>query len=94
MLEIFGMILFFFGTVFLFLSAVGIVRMPDTLTRMQAATKAATLGLILVCLGAICFEPNLWFKLLLLILFILFTNPLSSSILARSSYLAGESKQC
>ncbi len=87
MLEIIGLVFILLGTLFLILSSIGLLRMPDTLTRMQAATKASTLGTILVILGATAMAPHLWFKLLLLALFILLTNPLSSSILGRSSYL-------
>ncbi|MEA3419740.1 MAG: monovalent cation/H(+) antiporter subunit G [Campylobacterota bacterium] len=87
MLDALGLIIILFGTLFLLLGSIGLLRMPDTLTRMQAGTKASTLGSLLVILGATMIAPQLWFKLLLLALFILLTNPLSSSILARSSYL-------
>ena len=33
------------GSAFAFLAALGVVRMPDVFTRMQASTKASTLGL-------------------------------------------------
>ena len=33
------------GSVFALLAAVGVLRMPDVFTRMQASTKASTLGL-------------------------------------------------
>lgn len=87
MLDFFAYLFLFFGAIFLLLSSIGLLRMPDTLTRIHAGTKASTLGSLLVILGAAFLEPTLWFKLLLLALFILLTNPLSSSILARSSYL-------
>lgn len=87
MLEILGFILLFFGTAFLIISAIGLLRMPDTLSRMHAGTKSSTLGTTLILLGVICIEPSLWFKLSLLILFVLLTNPLSATILGRSSYL-------
>jgi multicomponent Na+:H+ antiporter subunit G len=87
MLDTLGFLIIFIGTLFLILSAIGLLRMPDTLSRMHAGTKASTLGSLLVILGAICLEPALWFKLSLLGVFILLTNPLSSSILARSTYL-------
>ena len=87
MFDIIGFLLIISGIFFLILSAIGLLRMPDTLTRMHAGTKASTLGSLLVITGAIFLEPILWFKLILLALFILLTNPLSSSILARSSYL-------
>ena len=85
-ISIFGYILIFLGIVFLLLSSIGLLRMPDTISRMHAGTKASTLGTILVIFGAICLAPHLWFKLILLALFILLTNPLAASILAKSSY--------
>ena len=86
MLDIIAYIFIFLGTVFLILSSIGLLRMPDTISKIHAGTKASTLGTILVLIGAICIEPTLWFKLILLMIFVLLTNPLSSSILARSSY--------
>ncbi len=90
MIDILGYILILLGSIFLILSGVGLLRMPDTITRMHAGTKASTLGSLLVIVGVICLEPTLWFKLSILALFILITNPLSSSILARSTYLKHE----
>ena len=87
MLSIIGYLWIALGILLFIISALGLLRMPDTITRMHAATKASTLGSVLVMIGAAFLAPHLWFKLLLLGLFILLTNPLSASILARSSYL-------
>ncbi len=87
MLNVIGFILITLGATLLVISAIGLLRMPDTITRMHAGTKASTLGSLLVIMGVAFLEPTLWFKLLFLALFILITNPLSSSILARSTYL-------
>ncbi len=87
MLNVIGLILITPGATLLVISAIGLLRMPDTITRMHAGTKASTLGSLLVIMGVAFLEPTLWFKLLFLALFILITNPLSSSILARSTYL-------
>ncbi len=84
MIDILGYVFIFLGVIFLLISSIGLLRMPDTLSRIHAGTKASTLGTLLVVIGAICLEPTLWLKLSLLALFILFTNPLSSSILAKS----------
>ena len=40
------------GAVLILLAAVGVVRFDDVLTRMHALTKASTLGLLLVLIGA------------------------------------------
>ena len=87
MLDAIGFFIIFLGTLFLVISAIGLLRMPDTITRMHAGTKASTLGSLLVIVGTMFLEPSLSFKLAFLALFILITNPLSSSILARSTYL-------
>ena len=87
MFDLLGYALIALGIVFLLLSAVGLIRMPDTITRMHTGTKASTLGSLLIMGGVMCIEPTMIPKLTLLALFILLTNPLSSSILARSTYL-------
>ena len=84
-----GYIFIFFGVMAFLVSAIGLVRMPDIYTRMHAGTKATTMGMILVILGAICIEPYWAWKLILLAIFILLTNPLSSSVIARASHSDG-----
>ncbi len=88
-LRLVGAILTLLGSLFLFLGALGIVRMPDIYTRMQAGTKATTLGNILTLMGLGLLMPQWLPKILLLILFILITNPISSHALARASHRAG-----
>ena len=74
------------GSIFLFLGALGVIRMPDSFTRIQAGTKASTLGTILSLLGLGMINIDWIGKLFLLILFILVTNPISSHVLARSAH--------
>lgn len=40
------------GAFLVVLSAIGVVRLPDVYARMHAATKTATLGIVLLFLGA------------------------------------------
>lgn len=88
-MEYLGYVLIVGGLVFFWISGLGLIRMPDFFTRMHAGTKATTLGSLLTLLGAACLEP-LWApKLLILALFILLTNPLSASVLARAAYRSG-----
>ncbi len=86
-----GAIISLVGSIFLFLGAVGVVRMPDVYNRMQAGTKATTLGSIFSLLGiGIGFYDILGIgKIVILILFLLFTNPISSHSLARAAHKAG-----
>jgi len=84
-----GYIFIFLGTLSFLISAVGLIRMPDIYTRMHVGTKATTMGTLLVILGTICIEPSWAWKLILLAVFILLTNPLSSSVIARAAHKDG-----
>jgi len=75
------------GAIFCFLGALGLIRMPDIYNRIQAGTKAATLGSIAIILGVGLLYPEWWTKLLCIIGFLLFTSPVSSSVLSRAVYL-------
>lgn len=89
MVALVGAILTLLGALFLFLASLGLVRMPDVYNRMQAGTKATTLGSILIFAGSVLLMPAAWPRLLLLIVFIFLTNPLSSHALARSAHVQG-----
>ncbi len=89
MITYLGYVFIFWGTIAFLISAVGLIRMPDIYTRMHVGTKSTTMGIILVILGAICIEPSWALKLILLAIFILLTNPLSSSVIARASHKDG-----
>jgi multicomponent Na+:H+ antiporter subunit G len=84
-----GYIFIFLGVIAFLISSIGLVRMPDIYTRMHAGTKTTTIGIILIVLGAGCIEPSWAWKLILLAVFILLTNPLSSSVIARASHSDG-----
>ncbi|AGA91139.1 monovalent cation/proton antiporter, MnhG/PhaG subunit [Thioflavicoccus mobilis 8321] len=84
-----GYLLMAGGLFFFWVSGLGLIRMPDFFTRMHAGTKATTLGSLLMLLGAACLVPAWAPKLLILAVFTLATNPLSSSVLARAAYRSG-----
>lgn len=88
-MDYIGYLLMTGGLFFFWVSGLGLIRMPDLFTRMHAGTKATTLGSLLMLLGAAALEPAWAPKLLILALFTLLTNPLSSSVLARAAYRSG-----
>ena len=88
-LPIIGGIVTLMGALFLLLGALGVLRMPDSYNRIQAGTKATTLGTLLFLLGIGLASPGWFPKLVVLILFILFTNPVSSHVLARAAHSIG-----
>jgi len=85
-LEIIGLVLLLIGGIFLFLGGLGIFRMPDTYNRLQAGTKATTLGGMSVILGVGFLETGWIVKAMVLVIFIAFSNPISSHALARANY--------
>lgn len=89
MAELIGSILILLGAFFLFSAGLGMVRMPDTFTRIQAGTKASTLGNMLVLAGIAFYHPGWTLKLVILTYFVLMTNPISSHALARAAHAIG-----
>lgn len=90
MYEIIGSILILIGAAFLFLGGLGILRMPDVYNRLQAGTKATTLGAMSLILGVgVVKMEDSWtwiVKMSIIIIFIAFSNPISSHALARAMY--------
>ncbi|WP_160010213.1 monovalent cation/H(+) antiporter subunit G [Rhizobium sp. 18055] len=86
MSELVGSIVILLGAFFLFSAGVGLLRMPDVFTRIQAGTKASTLGNILVLAGLGIYHPDWSLKLLIIAYFVLLTNPLSSHALSRAAH--------
>ena len=84
-----GSVICLLGSVFLFLGALGLLRMPDVYNRMQAGTKSTTLGTLLTLVGIGLAEPAWLVKLLVLVMFVLLTNPISSNVLLRAAHDKG-----
>lgn len=82
-----GTLLLVFGGLLLVFAAYGVVVLPDALTRQHAATKAGTLALALVCLGAILVSRDAGWavRLLAIIVFLTATLPVASHLLARAA---------
>ncbi|WP_052122371.1 monovalent cation/H(+) antiporter subunit G [Chelonobacter oris] len=87
MLEISGLIFLLLGGFSLAISALGIHILPNTLSKQHAATKAGTLSITLVSLGAILIAWDwAWtIRLLIISLFLILTLPIASHMLARAA---------
>jgi multicomponent Na+:H+ antiporter subunit G len=79
------------GGFFVLVGGVGVLRMPDMYTRMHAASVTETLGTMLILIGLMLHSG--WelatFKLLAILVFLLFTAPVSSYALANTALLGG-----
>lgn len=79
------------GAVFSLLGTIGITRMPDFLTRMQASTKAGTLGVVCLLAGvAVWFTDfGVTVRAGLVIVFLFATAPVAAHLLSRAAYIRG-----
>lgn len=83
--------LLLFGALFAVTAAVGVIRFPDVFTRMHAASKSGTLGVISLAgaLGTHFGRTDIAMQALLVSLFLLLTAPIGAHIAARAAYLTG-----
>jgi multicomponent Na+:H+ antiporter subunit G len=83
--------LLFIGSVFLLLAGVGIIRMPDLYSRIQASTKAATLGVgcIVLAMAFHFIDLGVTIRSLLVIAFLFTTAPVAAHIIGRAAYFVG-----
>ena len=78
------------GAVLTLLSAIGVVRFPDALSRMHALTKASTVGFGLIAIGA-CINmtnANDITSVLLAAGLQVLTLPVAATLIAHSTYWA------
>ncbi len=82
-----------FGVFFCAVGVLGVIRMPDTLTRLHASGKVAILGLFGLLLGAALLVPSTALRLLVLGLFVLLTSPVATHAIAASVHRRREIAQ-
>ncbi len=84
-LDIAGLVAIAFGALVCLTTALGMLRFPDLLTRMHAATKPQVLGVLLVLLGvALRLRTDLGL-VALVALFQLLTIPVGAFMVARAA---------
>ena len=78
------------GSAFALLAAIGVLRMPDVFTRMQASTKASTLGLGCLLVGAALHIGDFGslIRVASIGAFVFLTTPVAGHVIARASYIA------
>ncbi len=82
-------ILVLIGALLMLLAAVGVLRLPDLFTRMQASTKASTLGLACLLAGTALqlAEVSSSIRAVSIGAFLMLTSPVSTHVIARAAYL-------
>jgi multicomponent Na+:H+ antiporter subunit G len=83
-----GMAFIWVGIAFDFLGVLGLVRLPDVYSRLQAATKCVTFGTAGLLFGVFVLKgfSSFGFKALLGIAFIFFTSPTAAHAISRAAH--------
>lgn len=91
MVDILGMIFIVVGLIFDFFGCLGLVRLPDVYNRLQASTKAVTLGTCSILFGTFLIVgfTSAGIKSLLCIMFLLLTSPVAAHAIARGAHRSG-----
>ncbi len=79
------------GSAFALLAAIGVLRMPDVFTRMQASTKASTLGLgcLLIALAIRYPETAIVVRAAAIAAFMMLTTAVAAHVIARAAARSG-----
>lgn len=87
-LDVLSYVLFALGLFFFFVGSLGLIRLPDAITRLHATTKADTLGAGFILLGFVLREgvSLLSIKLILIIVFVWLTNPTGAHLIGKIAY--------
>lgn len=81
-LDIIGIIFVFIGVAFSVLGVIGVLRLPDTYTRLHASGKTSTLGVLFIGLGTAFILPSATLKIIALSIFVIFSGPVGSHAIA------------
>ena len=83
------------GVVFACAGTIGILKMPDPFSRMQASTCITTLGILGTALGGILYaavymhSAGTAIKIAVIALLVFTTNPIGSHVIAKGAYSHG-----
>ncbi len=95
LIRIIADILLAIGAVFALAGTIGVLKMPDTFSRMQASTCISTMGILCIGLGALLYtifvmgRASVAIKIAVIVLMIFVTNPVGSHAIMKGAYRAG-----
>ena len=94
-LDILGALFLLLGAMLCFAASVGLLRFPDAPTRMHAATKPQTLGLLCATVGLALSLQNFQALGILLLVAVLqrLTAPVAAHMVSRTAYRTGQVRE-
>jgi len=90
-MNIVGMVIMSLGIFFLFVTAVGLLRLPGFFARIHAVSKSETMGITLILIGLMVHEglSLVSLKMGLIVLFVAIANPVGAHLLTRAAIRTG-----
>ena len=88
-LQFIALIAVIIGTLFSVIGILGLIRLPDVYSRLQATGKVAVFGVVLLLVAAAAWTPLSWGRALLLILLLMVAGPVTSHAIASAAYRIG-----
>lgn len=93
MIEFIAALLILVGSIMAVISAIGIIRFQDVYSRSHAATKSSTLAVSLTLSGVFIYllvtESFFSVRLIMGIVFVFLTSPVSGHLIIRAAYRSG-----
>jgi multicomponent Na+:H+ antiporter subunit G len=95
LLDVFSWVLILSGSAFLVIGGIGVVRLPDVFARMHGAGIIETMGACVILTGLMVQAEFtiVTIKLVMIVVFILFTSPTTTHALARAALGGGARPQ-
>ncbi len=87
--QILAILVVIIATAFSVIGVVGFHRLPDVYTRLHATGKVGVLGVVLLLIATALSTPLAWSKVIVLILFLLATGPVTAHTLSSAAYRLG-----
>ena len=86
--EILAVIFLGFGTFFMLIGSIGLIRLPDFYSRAHATGKVDTLAILLIITGLVIYEGLTInsAKLVIIFIFVAVTNPTATNALTRAAF--------
>jgi multicomponent Na+:H+ antiporter subunit G len=88
-LQFIALIAVIIGTLFSVIGILGLIRLPDVYSRLQATGKVAVFGVVLLLVAAAAWTPLSWGRALLLISLLMVAGPVTSHAIASAAYRIG-----
>jgi multicomponent Na+:H+ antiporter subunit G len=89
LLQLIALIAVIVGTFFSVVGILGLIRLPDVYSRLQATGKVAVFGVVLLLVAAAAWTPLGWGRALLLIFLLMVAGPVTTHAIASAAYRIG-----